>query len=239
MKIYMQSTVLILCGGLGTRLREVVSDRPKAMALINGRPFLEYQINWLRRQGVTEIILAVGFKSDRIESYFQDGQKHDVNIKYSHETDPLGTGGAILQAMNNHGLATCIVINGDSFINANLSGLESTYTRLGANLCMVCHYVANADRFGAVVFNGDNRLLAFSEKPGTDLPSWINSGIYMLDVSIFSGQNKNSMFSLEEEVLSGSIQREFFVYPCRNEEFIDIGTPKSLANATKFFADLK
>ena len=228
-------TMIILCGGLGTRLREVVSDRPKAMALINGRPFLEYQINWLRRQGVTNIILAVGFKAEQVEDYFADGRGHGVNIKYSYELSPLGTGGAILNTMINHDVTTGFVMNGDSFIDINLIDLKSAYLRMVADLCMTCHFVSGADRYGVVEFDSKNRLLGFSEKKIVNTSAWINSGIYMLDISIFNGFNPNNNFSFEKDVLNNGFHKDFFVYTCDERSFIDIGTPKSYDAASKFF----
>ena len=234
----MESTVIILCGGLGTRLREVVSDRPKAMALINDRPFLDYQIAWLKSKGISEIILAVGFKSDQIVDYFGDGKSYGVNIKYSYEDSPLGTGGAILSAMEMHKLGHCVVVNGDSFLDIDLESLEKLYLGQNANLCMTCHFVDKADRYGVVEFDQHNRLLGFSEKKILDSPAWINSGIYMLNHSIFDGFDSNSQFSFETDVLNKSSKQSYYVFQCWDKPFIDIGTPESFQVADEFFSFL-
>lgn len=231
----MESTVIILCGGLGTRLRKVVSDRPKAMALINGRPFLDYQIAWLKSKGVLEIILAVGFKSDQIADYFGNGENCGINIKYSYEENPLGTGGAILSAMETHKLGHCVVVNGDSFLDIDLKELEKLFFSQNANLCITCHYIDKADRYGVVEFDQRNRLLGLSEKKILDSPAWINSGIYMLNHSIFDGFDSNSQFSFETDVLSKSSQQNCYVFKCWNKSFIDIGTPESFQAADDFF----
>src|SRR3989344_9142075 len=105
---------LILVGGLGTRLQPVVRDVPKPMADVNGRPFLEYVINHLKKFGVKEIILATGHMHEKIESYFGDGSKFGVKIKYSVETQPLGTGGAVRLARLLIG-ERFLLVNGDTW----------------------------------------------------------------------------------------------------------------------------
>ena len=235
----MEGTVIILCGGLGTRLREVVADRPKAMALINGRPFLHYQIAWLISKGVSDIVLAVGFRSGQIEDYFGDGGKFGINIRYSHEHSPLGTGGAILRAIETHKLEHCLVMNGDSFLDIDLESLERFYFEKKTNLCMTCHYMDKADRYGVVEFNQHSRLLGFSEKKVSHSSAWINSGIYVLNRSVFEGFDSNTKFSFETEVLNKSSLQRFYVFKCGNKEFIDIGTPESFKAAKFFFASLE
>ena len=233
----MERNVIILCGGLGTRVREVVADRPKAMALINDRPFLEYQIAWLKSKGVSEIILAVGFKSDQIEDYFGDGKNCGINIKYSFEDSPLGTG-SNFERDETYKIWHCLVMNGDSFLDVDIDSLENFYFLQKAHLCMTCHIVDKADRFGVVEFDHHNRLLGFSEKQILDSSAWINSGIYMLNRSIFDGFNPNDQFSFETDVLSKILRQNCYVFKCWDKSFIDIGTPESFKAAHDFFTFL-
>lgn len=231
----MKSTVIILCGGLGTRLREVVPDRPKAMALINDRPFLEYQIAWLKSHDVSEVILAVGFMADKIQGHFLDGKAYGLSIKYSFETIPLGTGGAILNAMQTHKLESCAVMNGDSFLDVDLNSLERFYFSQNTNLCMTCHSVDRADRYGVVEFDKAHRLVGFVEKKISDGPAWINSGIYMVNFCVFKDFDSNLSFSFETDVLNKAAGKNYFVFQCGDKSFIDIGTPESLIAANYFF----
>lgn len=235
----MKSSAIILCGGLGTRLRSAVSDRPKCMALVKGRPFLEYQLKWLKSKGIKRVILAVGFKSEQVVQHFGNGSSHDLTIEYSLEQEPKGTGGATLKAMETYGLEHCLVMNGDSFIDIDIQGLEDFFSFKQAEVCMTCHSVDKADRFGVVEFDAQNRLVAFSEKKQQGSAAWINSGIYMLSRSIFYGFSSDEKFSLEDDILNKRSAQGRYVFQCIGKPFIDIGTPESYQTAMHFFRDMK
>ena len=110
---------LILAGGFGTRLKDVVKDVPKSMALIFDKPFLEHQIHFLKKQGIDEIILGVHYMANKIKSYFGNGGKFEVNLTYSEEDIPLGTAGAVKNA-EKYIDDTFFVLNGDSYSNIDL-----------------------------------------------------------------------------------------------------------------------
>src|SRR3989344_9013022 len=141
---------LILCGGLGTRLRSVVSDVPKAMAPIGGKPFLMYQIDWLKKFNLTEIILCVGYLKDHIKNYFGNGSLFGVKITYSEEEALLGTGGAIKNAeklLNNEAF---IVLNGDTYAKIDFTKLIDFHNKKKSKYTLGLTKVADTSRYGIV-----------------------------------------------------------------------------------------
>ena len=216
--------VLILAGGFGTRLASVVKDTPKPMAPVAGRPFLEYQIEYLRNQGFTEFTLLTGYMSVAIESHFGDGRSFGVRINYSVEKEPLGTGGAIRQAMENSNASEFLVLNGD--------GLFATdYRRLvrlsaGADLSLGLKFTNDLSRFGAVDINEDFKIVGFRERDTLATEGYINAGAYFIKreaLRLFP----LGKFSLETAVLQPlSLRKILKGIPCGGK-FVDIGTPES------------
>src|SRR3989338_1933603 len=145
---------LIRVGGFGTRLKSVSGDVPKPMVPIAGKPFLEHQINFLKDQGVNEIILAVHHMSNKIKSYFGSGLRWNVDITYSEEDIPLGTAGAIKNAQK-YINDTFIVLNGDSFSNINIKEMiEFHKIKKGiGSISLISNQ--NPDQYGSVVLNDD------------------------------------------------------------------------------------
>src|SRR5665213_489998 len=139
--------VLILAGGLGTRLASVVKDIPKPMALVAGKPFLEYHIEFLRKQGFTDFTLLTGHLSNVIEKHFGDGQKFGVKISYSVETEPLGTGGAIRQAMEINESQNFLALNGDCLFTADFKRFVNSGN---AHLSIAVKYTKDLSRYGSV-----------------------------------------------------------------------------------------
>jgi len=112
---------IVLAGGLGLRLRPYTDDKPKGMVEVLKRPILEYQVEWLRRSGINDVVIACGYRHDAIERYFGDGRRLGINIDYSVEEKPLGTGGAIKKAFSKGGVrGTFVVLNGDTITSINL-----------------------------------------------------------------------------------------------------------------------
>ena len=112
---------IILAGGLGTRLRPLTNTIPKPMIHINGKPYLEYQIEYLKRFNLIDILILVGYLGESIESYFGDGKHFGVNITYSYEKEPLGTAGGIKNAEENITENEFLLLYGDSFLPINLT----------------------------------------------------------------------------------------------------------------------
>ncbi len=224
---------IILAGGLGTRLRGVINDLPKPMAMINGKPFLHYVFQYLTRQRVKKAILSVGYKANVIEAYF--GDKYlDVELVYSKETEPLGTGGGIKKAFE-YVRDFAYVLNGDTFFDIKLSDLSDFYTETQADVSLALKRMEHFDRYGTVEMKGD-RIIKFEEKKPMAEGS-INGGVYFFNKTMLD-RVEAEKFSFEKEVLEkyvGVLQingRHFENY------FIDIGIPEDYTKAQIDFIKL-
>lgn len=221
--------VIILAGGLGTRLRTVVSDVPKPMAKIDGTPFLEILMDNMLHYGATEFILCVSYMREKISSYFGDSYK-GCPIRYSIEEEPLGTGGAIKQAFDLFGLDKAVVINGDSFIKMDYADFYKKNS--GQILSIALKYMDNASRYGLVETQGDY-ILRFNEKSTEAKSGLINAGIYLINKALWQYAPKENKFSFEKDVLEkyiGKIKASFYQ---TEDYFIDIGVPESYAQANR------
>ena len=222
----------ILAGGLGTRLRSIVTDRPKPMAVIAGKPFLEHQIEFLKCGGVTDVVLCVGYLHEHIERHFGDGARWGVNIFYSVEQELLGTAGALKHAAR-FLPGRFLALNGDSFHEFAAEAVAGFHIGQqpcgtdGACLGTIVLTEADATRgYGSVAINDRHRVLGFTEKPETATASrWINAGVYFLEPSIFDLIPSGRKVSLERETFPAALQRGYhiFGYPSSGY-FVDIGT---------------
>lgn len=208
---------IILCGGLGTRLKSVIKDIPKPMAPINDKPFLEFIFEYLKKQGIKEVILAVSYKYEVIKEYFKD-EFLGIKIKYSIEKEPLGTGGAIKEALK-FIKNEAYVLNGDTFFGIDLSKLKLN----GSKICLALKQMNNFDRYGTVNVDGRAFVISFEEKVFKK-QGLINGGIYLLDKDIFKDFALQEKFSFEEFLQENceklKTRAEIF-----NDYFIDIGVP--------------
>lgn len=188
---------IILAGGRGERLRPFTSDRPKPMVEILGIPILGYQLQWLQSQGVTDVIVACGYRHDVIHEYFGEGEKWEVRIQYAVEPQPLGRGGALKMAFGllREGEDACVATNGDVITNIRLRPVLQAHRENG---CLATIVLAPfISPYGIVEVDKDDKILAFHEKP--ELPYWINAGIYILSREIESllpdqGEHEDSTF---------------------------------------------
>ncbi|MCX7714264.1 MAG: nucleotidyltransferase family protein [Clostridia bacterium] len=225
---------VVLAGGLGTRLRHVVSDVPKPMAPINGEPFMKYIFEYLIKNAATRIILAVGYKHEIIQEYFGNSYK-GVPIVYSVEDKPLGTGGAIKQAFAFCQNENVAVINGDTYYDVDLTEMFDFHLKKQAEITVAVKPMKNFERYGCVVI--ENGLIkCFDEKKPTKYGK-INGGIYVLKKSIF-GYVGETAFSFEKSVLES---KSAGVYAFESDGyFIDIGVPEDYCRAQdelkKFYA---
>lgn len=221
---------IVLAGGLGTRLRERVPDLPKPMAPIAGRPFLEYVLDGLLGAEVDEIVLAVGYKAESIQSHFGTTYR-GLPIRYSVETSPLGTGGAIMQAISGNDRDASLVLNGDTLLRIDYRALMAWYRQQPVQVAMVLRRVEDVSRYGAVLLE-DGRVSGFAEK-GRSGPGLINAGIYIVNAELFTGLGLPRQFSFEADVLQAhcsSLAPRAYVADCY---FIDIGVPESLDRAQR------
>src|SRR2546427_5759352 len=218
----------VLCGGPGTRLRPVLADRPKSMALISGTPFLQLLLERLRCQGVSDVILGTGYMAEKIERYFGCGNKFAVRIRYSREHEPLGTGGALKLA---EPLISdpVLVLNGDSYVEWDLVPALELFKTKDADLVIVLQAVADVTRYGSVALDQDGRVTQFVEKGDAAGHGLINAGVYLLRKQIVRDLPAGTAISLEREVFP---QLHRGVYGLRSTGlFIDIGIPDDLNRA--------
>jgi NDP-sugar pyrophosphorylase family protein len=214
---------VILAGGFGTRLQSVVSDLPKPMAPIGGKPFLEYLLLQLLRWGIRDIVLSVGYLGKMIEAYFGDGDKWRASIGYCREESPLGTGGAIREAARMTGNGDILVMNGDSFLDLDFHEFMRVHDARGKSVTMALAPRDNCGRYGRVELGPDGTVLAFAEKMG-DGSGLINGGIYICRRTFPEGIPPG-VVSFEKDVLpalvpggiAGMVAGGFF---------IDIGVPE-------------
>ncbi|MBI1839709.1 MAG: nucleotidyltransferase family protein [Verrucomicrobia bacterium] len=227
-------TVLILAGGLGTRLRSAVSDRPKVLADVGGRPFLAYWLETLALQGFQNVVLCTGYLSDHIERCFGDSYG-PLKLRYSVESSPLGTGGAIRQALAQTEGSELLVLNGDSYCEVDLAEFWRDRARRRFPAAMALHYCADTRRFGRVTLTPENRVESFLEKSDLLRAGWINAGVYLLPSGWIREIAENAPASLERDLLPGWLTNGIYGFPSTGR-FIDIGLPETLARAEEFFA---
>ena len=219
----------ILCGGLGTRLRAVLSDRPKSMAPVAGVPFLQLLLEKLKAEGIEEVILGTGYLADQIEGFFGKGESLGLRLRYSRESQPLGTGGAVKLA-EPWLRDPVLVLNGDSYAEWSVAGIADLYTRNDAEVVIVLQVVPDVSRYGSVTVDRDGRVIEFIEKGSRTGAGLINAGIYLLSKKIIAGFPANETISLERDVFPRLLGGKVFGLVSEGL-FIDIGVPADLLRA--------
>lgn len=231
---FQQVSAAVLAGGLGTRLRSVVADRPKVLAPVAGRPFLAYLLDQLARAGVPETVLLVGFAAEQVRSAF-GGQCGAMKVAYSAEPEPLGTGGAVRLALPHCRAETVLVLNGDSYCDVDLSAFLAFHRQHGGPASLALAQVDNASRFGRVTLDADDRIARFEEKAPVPAPGWINAGVYLFRRPTIESIASGRAVSLEREVFPRlATSQDLFGFRA-GSRFIDIGVPESYAAAEAFF----
>lgn len=224
--------VIILAGGLGTRLSHVLGDVPKPMAPVNGKPFLHYILERLSSQGISEVVMAVGHLREQIMDYFKN-EYLGIRISYSVEQELLGTGGGIKQAFDQV-TDKAFVLNGDTFFDVKLQGLAEVYEQSGADICLALREMKNFDRYGTVDVSATGRILAFHEK-AYRAQGLINGGVYFLDKAVFSRCALDKRFSFEKDLLEKYMQLLLIQGMVSEAYFIDIGIPEDYERAQAEF----
>lgn len=228
-------TAAILAGGLGTRLRSQVADRPKVLAPVHGRPYVAYLLDQLAEAGFREVILLTGYLGEQIRSFFGDTFA-GLRLKYSFEPSPLGTAGALRLALPALRSSTIVVLNGDSFCAAPLPEFLAIHRRHSADISLVLTPVEDCSRYGQVRLAPDSRVLNFEEKCPAGQAGWVNAGIYLINKLLIEDIPTEKSLSLEREMFPlWAGVRQCFGFPCKGR-FLDIGTPESYAKAETFFA---
>lgn len=219
---------IILAGGFGTRLRGVVSDRPKPLALVGDRPFLSILLDMLAAQKIENVVLAVGYKGEMIEDYYADSYKN-IRISYSYEESPLGTGGAVKQALEHCHSGNILILNGDTYLKMDLNDMLQAHLRSGADVSIAVKEMEDVSRYGSVVLDG-KRIVAFKEK-AFYRKSLINGGIYCFKRKTAALFPEKASFSLERDFFEISLEQLYIGAYVTGGYFIDIGVPEDYERA--------
>ncbi|PZR76863.1 MAG: galactokinase [Chthoniobacterales bacterium] len=228
---------IILAGGKGTRLRTVVSDRPKVMAMVNERPFLSRLLDQLKRAQIKSVVLSTGYMAEQIESAI--GESYDgISVRYSREAQPLGTAGGLRLALGKTVSEPVLVLNGDSFCAVDLEEFYQYHCAKNARATILLTQVEDTSRFGRVETDDRGSVIKFEEKGGVASPGWINAGVYCLDRNVVEDLPQGEEKSLEREVFPELIGSGLFGFR-GGGDFVDIGTPQSYGEAQTFFEPRK
>ena len=230
---------ILLCGGAGLRLRSIIGDAPKGMASVDGRPFLELLLRQLRRYGFKRAILAVGYQQDRIESYF--GKRAlGLDLAYSREFLPLGTGGALRNAVDLIESDNLLAMNGDSYTDVNLGEFVDAYHRAKADASIVVVPADGRSDCGFALINADGRLTGFEEKKAPRDAAYVNAGIYLLSRTMLDEIPSNIAISLERELIPGWLHKSMLItgFICSGA-CLDIGTPDRYRDAQTLLAGIE
>jgi D-glycero-alpha-D-manno-heptose 1-phosphate guanylyltransferase len=225
---------IILAGGVGSRLRSVVNDRPKVLALISEQPFLKYIIDFLIGSGVTKLVFSLGYLSSQITDFVSELQL-DMNYEFSIENKQLGTGGAIKKAINFVNDENVIIVNADTYFNVNLRNMMKQHIFNNADCTISLKYLINFNRYGTVIINDDNKITSFIEKKQTE-NGFISAGYLIINKKKFQEQTHNfpEIFSLETDYLQKISNTNIYGY-ISDGFFIDIGIPEDYLFAQNYF----
>jgi len=226
---------IVLAGGFGTRLQKVVSNVPKSMAHINNRPFLEYLFDYLISQGVSKVVISVGYKNEIISNHFKDHYK-SLEVVYAVENEPLGTGGGIRLAFWKIEGPRALVMNGDSLFRADYRALLEFHLRKKADATLALRKLSDTGRYGRVTMNRTRRITGFEEKGLSAGPGYINGGVYIIEKLFLMEPEFRGRFSIEKDCFEPKTSySRLFGFPS-DDYFLDIGIPEDYARAQHEFA---
>jgi NDP-sugar pyrophosphorylase family protein len=228
--------VFVLAGGLGTRIRPVLGDVPKVLAPIGGRPYLAHLFNWLRRFDARRVVLGLGHKASMVVDFLRDNPVSGIDVRVVIEPEVLGTAGALRFAHPWLRSDPVLVLNGDTLTNADLCSLVARHRQAHATATMLCVEVDHPGRYGRVLLNEQADVISFVEKDAhLNKRATINAGVYLVSARLLDDIGRGSAISLEKDVFErlpvGSMAAMTGAF-----EFIDIGTPESLAFASSNFS---
>jgi NDP-sugar pyrophosphorylase family protein len=227
-------TAVILAGGLGTRLKSVVADRPKVMADVACRPFLAYLLDQIGATGISRVVICTGYKAEIVAEQFGASYR-GLNLIYSQEQAPLGTGGALrLAGTHLRGPDPVLVLNGDSYCDFDLPAFLDWHCSTSAKASLILTEMPDTGRYGRVEVDDTGNVLGFSEKLAGSGKGWINAGIYLLSRDFLQSLPPSAPLSIERDVFPRWVGRGLRGFRCR-ARFIDIGTPESYSMAEQFF----
>jgi len=235
-----QCPALILVGGLGTRLRPVYAEGPKALAPIQGKPFLAYLLKMLADHGLSRVVLCLGHRARQIEQWLADqspaDQSFGLDVRCSYEDEPLGTAGALGLAYSRYARGERVLaMNGDSILRLSLAAMWELHASRASDATIALAHVPDTSRYGNVEVNDQGWVTSFSEKSTERKPGFINGGVYLFEPSVMDRVvidrvAKDRSISLEREVLPAQLTRGLLAFKSEGY-FIDIGVPQDLARA--------
>jgi D-glycero-alpha-D-manno-heptose 1-phosphate guanylyltransferase len=225
---------IILAGGFGTRLQPVVTDIPKSMAPVNGRPFLEFLLDYLIASGICDVVLSVGHLRDVIMNHFGVSYK-SLRISYAVEEEPLGTGGGIRLALWKIAGQQAVVLNGDSFFRVDLRNMITQHQEKKAHATIALRRLTDTGRYGRVMMNRSRKITEFTEKGGIPGKGYINGGVYILEKAFLMEPDFRGAFSIEKDCFQVRYpELRMFGFPSSGY-FIDIGIPSDYKKAQDEF----
>jgi D-glycero-alpha-D-manno-heptose 1-phosphate guanylyltransferase len=222
---------VVLAGGRGTRLAPVVGDRPKPLAPVAGRPFLDWVLRGLRQRGVRRVVLSTGHRGEQIEEHVRD-DGFGLEVDCAREETPLGTGGGLRRVLARTRGDPLLVLNGDSWCAFDPARLLQLHRARGARATLWLVPVEDASRFGSVTVAVDGAVTAFQEKAGRAGRGLVSGGVYLLSRDAVAALPADTPLSLERDVFPGWVGDGLFAV--RGEApLLDIGTPESLARVQR------
>ena len=224
----------ILAGGLGTRLRPAVADRPKALAMVRGRPFLHFLLDQLCAAGIRHVVLCTGHMGDMVRSAL-DNSYRGMRLDYSEELSPLGTAGGLRLALPLFESDHVLVMNGDSYCQVDLHSFWSFQRRWEAKASLVLTRTSDTAHYGRVQVDHEGRVARFEEKGSHSGPGWINAGVYLIERGLLGSIPSTGSVSIEREIFPEWIGRGLYGFRSKGR-FLDIGTPETYAEAQDFFS---
>lgn len=225
----MTREAIVLAGGLGTRLRSEVADRPKVLAEVNGKPFLHYVLKYLNSQGLQDVVLSVGYMGEMVEEVFGDSFE-ELNLMYCYEEEPMGTGGGIQLALEWCDGECVTVVNGDTIFPVNIQEMFEHHESRASSFTVALKRLQNFDRYGTVVTDEDTRIIAFEEKKALE-EGLINGGVYMIDREMFMALGMTPPYSLEQDYFEPKVSEERIFGFESDAYFLDIGIPEDYKRA--------
>lgn len=233
----LRERAFILAGGLGTRLRGVIADRPKVLAPIAGRPFLDILVEELYARGLRRLVLLLGYRSEQVIEHVA-GQRHawpsDLQFEISVEPSPLGTGGA-LKLAERFCDGRFLLLNGDTYFDLDLQALLRDHQAAQAMVTVAAAQVEDAERYGRLEVSASGRLQAFREKDIAAGAGLINAGVYLMEPAVIEHVPADAVVSLEKDVFPALLRGgKPLAVSAQNGTFFDIGTPASYQSFTAF-----
>jgi len=228
---------IILAGGLGSRLGNLVKDTPKPFLKVNGNPFILKIVERLISQGIKDIIFCLGYKPKKIIDFFGNGSKWGIKVSYVIENKLMGTAGAIRGAYKKITKLNAIVLNGDSFCYFDIPNLLKQHYLNNADATLSVLRTNNPKKYGLVVFNENMKINRFIEKTNKYKKkiNYINAGVYVIKKNLIKRINDTSPVSLEKDFFPTILDKNMQAFIIKNNKFIDIGTRNSLKKVIFFF----